>query len=517
VTATYIAVPLLALIAAAVALTGAVTITISAHNTFILLDGAWRVLNGQRPHVDFYSALGPVWYLTAAAGLRLAHNAVNGLAYGTALTGFAVGLWAHLLVRRSMIWFMAVLTPVVVALTAVGPFPLGEPFYYTSYAMQYNRYGYALLALVLIECFQGVGAWGISSGVASGLLLFLKANFFVAAVLVLVTATVLSPRGRRLWIGAGTGFAVTVLCMLGYLHFSVASLIADWRLAGAARTSIAGLGSAGPILIKAFPEWLLIGAFATLSCFIPARPGALRYYYVAVGAALIAVNTLLAMSNTQRSGSPLNLIFIALVINQCARGYLAVEPAARERFFPFTLSLVLLGVVMMVTASANDVNGMMVAWKQKRQQLPFPAVTGRIDASPLSGLAFTDYAAEGYGSRMGENGRAYAAYVNDGLDLLRRDSNAGDKVLCLCFSNPFSYSLLRAPAAGGSTLFAPGFTYTARHLPSPERVIGNADVVMIPKQPTEDASVLAGHCGAELSSRFRKAAESSSWTLYRRL
>src|ERR1051325_4466528 len=41
------------------------------HDLFIFLDGAWRVINGQRPQIDFNSNLGPLMYLFTAGGFLL--------------------------------------------------------------------------------------------------------------------------------------------------------------------------------------------------------------------------------------------------------------------------------------------------------------------------------------------------------------------------------------------------------------------------------------------------------------
>ena len=52
------------------------------HDVFISLDGGWRVLNGQRPVVDFYAQMGPAYYLLHAAGMWLAGTAAAGLGSG---------------------------------------------------------------------------------------------------------------------------------------------------------------------------------------------------------------------------------------------------------------------------------------------------------------------------------------------------------------------------------------------------------------------------------------------------
>jgi hypothetical protein len=65
---------LLLLVCAAVAVVGVPRLHIFGHDIFVSLDGGWRVLNGQRPGVDFYGQMGPVYYLLHAAGLWLAGN-----------------------------------------------------------------------------------------------------------------------------------------------------------------------------------------------------------------------------------------------------------------------------------------------------------------------------------------------------------------------------------------------------------------------------------------------------------
>src|ERR1035438_1372010 len=69
----------LALVCLTVALVGVPRLRIYGHDIFIALDGAWRVVNGQRPAIDFFAQMGPAYYLLHAAGLRLAGNAAIGL------------------------------------------------------------------------------------------------------------------------------------------------------------------------------------------------------------------------------------------------------------------------------------------------------------------------------------------------------------------------------------------------------------------------------------------------------
>jgi hypothetical protein len=81
--------------------------------------------------------------------------------------------------------------------------------------MVYNRYGYALLGLVMLEAFQPAGGskrtteeWvgGISSGAATALALFLKASFSLVAFAFLAASFLFWRPARRRLLGWQSGF-----------------------------------------------------------------------------------------------------------------------------------------------------------------------------------------------------------------------------------------------------------------------------------------------------------------------
>src|ERR1035437_6275239 len=93
---------LLVLVCAAVAIVGVPRLHIFGHDIFVSLDGGWRVLNGQRPGVDFYGQMVPVYYLLHAVGLWLAGNNARGLGYGSTLATALISFWAFFVLRPRM-------------------------------------------------------------------------------------------------------------------------------------------------------------------------------------------------------------------------------------------------------------------------------------------------------------------------------------------------------------------------------------------------------------------------------
>ena len=65
------------------------------------LDAGWRLLNGQKPHLDFYSPLGMFCYFPTVVGLMFSHTA-RALGYSNAFIAIVIGAWAYGIARRRM-------------------------------------------------------------------------------------------------------------------------------------------------------------------------------------------------------------------------------------------------------------------------------------------------------------------------------------------------------------------------------------------------------------------------------
>src|SRR3990172_6954335 len=173
---------------------------------FFLLDNGWRVVNGQRPHIDFASPWGPVTFLVSGLGLVLSGYTVDGVGYGSAMVGLLIGVWCFRLGRDRLEPIPRVLISLYLVVLVVAPYSLCWGIFHTSHAMVYNRYGYALLGLVMLESFETVGTQrrekeegigGLSTGVAVALALFLKISYFFVAALLIGTSVLLRDLFRR--------------------------------------------------------------------------------------------------------------------------------------------------------------------------------------------------------------------------------------------------------------------------------------------------------------------------------
>ena len=143
----------LALICGGCALVGAVPTFIFGHDDFFLLENGWRVVNGLKPQLDFWSPWGPVTFGVVALGLKISNASANGIAYGNAIFALITGLWTYGVGRKRLQPVPGALLALYAAALACAPYPIGMAPMALSHAMAYNRYGYALLIPLVVECF----------------------------------------------------------------------------------------------------------------------------------------------------------------------------------------------------------------------------------------------------------------------------------------------------------------------------------------------------------------------------
>jgi hypothetical protein len=516
---------LILVVCAGTAFIGAVHTRIYGHDIFILLDSGWRVENGQRPAVDYNPGIGTLLPLLMAAGLKLAHNSVWGVGYASALLGAVVGLWTYAIARNRMSWIAASLISLLLTLIAVAPYPLGLLPNKFSHAMIYNRYGYALLGMVVVESFQRTQRdgdkrlWGsVSTGIISAALLFLKPSYGLVA-LVFAAYSVLLER-RNWWRPAGIllGFAAGILAMMAWLRFDFEAVFNTFRLLAAAKSGGLNLWEIRWAIVKGLPDF---AALALLVVFVGVirsskEPIGRSFSPLAVAILVMLGGSLLLATNAQAGGYPLNAVLAILLVEQ---GLVAAKNSrigTTAGFLRADTVIFLMGSLCFVPDLLANASGLGSAILESRRNPP-PSEVSRFQSVTLSGLLLFEVPF-GTLADYRSNGRVYVTYVNEGLDLIRRVSKPGETVFTLDIFNPFPYALLRPPAPGGTDAIDFNHQFSDEHKPTPDRLFGSADIVMIPKHPSGtdvNTRALLRNYLPSIQARFRLCAETEWWQLYK--
>jgi hypothetical protein len=480
----------LLIICGATAFVGAVPTRVSGHDDFFLLDNGWRIICGQRPHLDFFSPWGPVTFLVVGMGLTLANASVNGIGYGNAIVGLIIGLWALWLSRDRLASGPSFILSLYLALLVTAPYPLGFWPHQSSHAMLYNRYGYALLGLVLVECFKrkeraeqdaGEMLGGISTGAIVAIALFLKASYF-AISLPLITASLLfrKPSFNR-YIGLALGFSIVLFSMLAYLKFDIRTVVEALWMAASARSKAMYLPILTHQLISQVSSLLtvILILFFGIRRTKPVGSWLDDHQWLIWTVLVFASDSLLMLSNYQVYAMPLLGVFAILIASGVTaerQRLLVAEPRVDLSRHVFVLVLCALLVIPQL---ALDLVGLANGVVQKAH--PSAAIgLVRFTEPHLASLILSD----GDTHKEG-NGSIYINYVNDGVTLLRKHCNASDRVLTMDMVNPFPFALKWRPPLGGIAAIAFNYTLSEQHRPSFDAYFGDATVVLMPKRPAQ--------------------------------
>lgn len=493
------------------------------HDIFFLLDNGWRVVNGQRPHVDFYSPWGPLTYLIVGLGMRVSHYSVNSVGYGSAIFGLLVGLWSYHLGRDRMESSLRILLSLFLTALVMAPYVLGTSPMASSHAMVYNRYGYALLGLIMLEGFQPVRGGtrrkeeligGISSGAAAALLLFLKVSFFLVSLPLIGVSVLFWCRARSRLLGLASGFLLVSLGFLGYLHFDIQAVFRDLRMVAGARAEslhvwvvVSDAARNGTRLLTAI---LLV---LTCSLWAEAARQPWRGLQLALFAAAACVaDVLLLFTNMQGDAFPLTAVFAIIAVSTVTTRDRQLPDSQARVVFPYYTGVLFLASLLILPQLGSDLSGLVYgAWSKTRPTSTASVV--HFTEPCLASLLLYDSAQDSV-----SNGTIYTTYVNDGVALLRRSSRSDQTVITMDMMNPFSYALQRKPALGGIAAAAYNYTLSDEYRPTDDGYFGNADIVMVPKRPAVEPILhdpIIRIYEPALEKRYRLEAESDWWRLYK--
>jgi hypothetical protein len=510
-------------VAAVMLWTGPNPLRATGHDLLLPLDAAWRITHGQIPHEDFYSPLGPVFSYWAALWMVLVGPVASIVHYSIIGHGVLLAAAAFYVGRDRLSAFCNWAFSSAVLLTAVAPFPVGWPPHVLDTAMCYNRLAFGIVAILGLEATLPSARTGqrptretMLAGVLLGLLPLLKLNFAVIGagtqVLRLLLPGHSEPLHRRvLWLAAG-------LAVPALLFFVVLGV--DWQ---------AFVGDM--VMVRRVFDDSRPSTLRALAVLVPQlRPAMLEQLLpTLVGGALVALAGTFA--NLRRAAA-LGLIYCYLLAADLAMGISNTQLPSLTLlpFVPlFALEIVRRGSWLDSRTSASRSRlSLWLGTDLSRSALTLGAVLlllFGVGKGPLLGLSESIAVALHPPARHRLVGRGFEAEVPfprtdafplgeaDGLRLLQKHLQPGDKLVTLDFSNPFNFALGLTPARGDALWWHEGKTFSRRtHLP-PERVFADADWIIAAKRWEHEVMPVYGGFIGEF---YVDVDSTAAWTLYRR-
>jgi hypothetical protein len=527
-------------------------------DVFTLLNGGYRIYEGQSPGTDFSNPIGPLVYGLVAIGMHLERSpSLEAVTYSQVIFLAIASPLAWLVSSRRLPAPYAAGFTVFVAFLAVDVRPLGFGSNQMTYAMLYNRDAWllysSLLLLVLLprrgrpansraQIFDGV-----LLGLLLGLIFYDKITFFLASLAAVALGLALSslPRSVRLGIGAVGGFLVVGVLAQVLFNTSTTAYIAD--LIQAAEVQGAGQreGMLAQTLKWTSPVILLTVALGVL-IFVMARRGFERtrpaIFLIVGGAYVLGSSILISAGNApERNDLPALVVIPLLVVaffeprlprwagggTSAAAGGASAAAGdgptagrswpARQRLLLLTaLALLLAGTTVPIAGREALALGHAIS---DRGYVANPPASQRFDAAPLSDFVIP--ASTSYVTAYRDS-RALPAMIDNGLTLLRDNVQRGQTVFTLAYTDPFSMALGLPLNSCGPLWWDLGFDFDAQHYPSASCAIGNVTWVIIPRMIPgqgccqQTVSVMLGLYSGYLSRYYHQVGQTADWTLLRR-
>lgn len=489
------------------------------HDLFVPLDGGRRVALGQRPHLDFFSPIGDLYYIVHGLAVWIIGADPRAvLVAGALMLPVTTGLvWAA--TRDRLPGLVRALVILQVGLLTISPRYIDDDWTVVAHLGSYNNWAWVgLTAAALSACIapqrQSVG-WDACALISALVLtFFLKLTFFVPAVLVCFVGFLLIPDNRRAITLGVSGGAVVTLAALVLTPGDLPDVV---RAAQAVVPSLTGTNLPGPLhllgqlLWGAIPLGMIVG-LGVLTGLLGERRIPLLLASVTILMTLAGVQA----HNFDMPGliAPVCMGIAALMRfpDKLLHGF-----AALSLLFtagpPVTKDLVAIGVARRALASPA------AAPLSLDPDSPYARLyTPMTDPVAPSGIGLDAAAAcrcRPWSEDLDTAG--FRAVFQEGEAQLGRWSRPDDTVVVVSFSQ--WYTLSTVPARGNAAWWHHGRTFSQRSPPDPELALAEATLVLVPEQDftRDNQRRLWAVWEPWVQQRFERVAATDLWQVWRRV
>jgi hypothetical protein len=501
------------------------------HDLMIFFDGAHRVLDGQFPNRDFHTPLGLVAYLLPAFGLWLGGSLGGMMPLATAaFVLIFLPMLVHVCASRLPLLYAALFALFALGLI-VTPGSIGETM--PSFGMFYNRWGYALLALLfLLAAPQERGrrrnwADAMVGGAVLLLTFYLKISYF--AVAAGFTLLLLLFRDQRRIAILAIAIAAAGIGLVHLFWLGTAAYLADIgtaaQVSGAVRASLLGLirmalDNAGMIVPFLIALGIAIARGAVLRtlflCLVMAGAGLLLYNQNFQGPGMMtlvpaAILAGLAIPRPAGSADPLRLTALLLV------AVLALPTAifAAQTIFMH-------GYLAMRGGDPREYVAEIDGFLAQEGGRPAPGDVGFEDSRRAYRSGGADLnmlkVIRSQALRQVLAQPEYFWTVQDGVRLLRETPGLTGKVLTLDMANPLNAVAGRSAPRGIDSWYHAARTFNERTYRAADEMFADVDVVMVPVAPVDPTShlLLSRLYGSHIQRHYALVASSDYWRAYAR-
>ena len=501
-------------------------VTVFPYDDLFLIDGMWRIVQGQRAGTDFYNPIGFGLFHIGAAWLQMLgpHRYVLAL---TSATFSAVIMLCATIIAARRVWFSHpyyLLTCGVLAFEASGPGVYGWSVFTMGMAAFYNRLSAAALAALFLQWFADrrssqhpqLVSEALIAATLLNILFLVKISALALAAIIIAASLVVRSRpllpAVRLVLLVSIIFTAMLATDLVLAGVTPDAIIHDYREAAAVRSNLASWDGVWRAL-----KSLAVIVSALLLTIYARRSAAVSCWRSTVAIATYAIAQIgLNVSNTQPATIYLAPMCVVVLLSWHQRSIVDCNQTAQAlartllRKSPVLAMPMVICLLVLVPQALSSVAGAaVVAAVASGIKTPIVISSGKGLALPVLG-------------GFGDAGRAtdFATNINRGLKALQDLNITHEVIASVDYANPFP-ALLGTPSPKGvPVVWALGYMETFGFLSQPQALLGDACIVMLPLRPTQvvegSAELLTSAAEPILSTSFTLALQNDYWKIYRR-
>ncbi len=514
------------------------------HDHFVFLTGAYRILNGQIPHVDFISPLGGLSFLL----ISLSYTLLGAYSYAIPLTllliFFVVIVCGSILVGDKMGRKYYSLLLFYVTLVCTSPFVVTIGLSRTSYAMWYNRFGWSIFVLISVYFLCTKNSDKVLPREVFGLvfmtsiLAYIKPTFVVAIIPIAAVGLFFDNKKGICY------YAFFSLLVAGIVEgvFPGFSLGYVWDLLAASEHSGFFYGSADQVLMY------LVENLVWILCFVASvlvkhtygeldRKAAWQVAFIFLGTWWL--------TNQAALGIPLGLaavpIWAGSTFDAASNGR---NRSGRWEPAPLSGSGVLFGLALLITVPTmgerlwtlgDYVKEGYTEAGDPSLPVPFEGFEGvlvsegkfgadlrRVGRSGLTMSAslctYADASQQGSDVSLEADGFDYVQSLQAAVNLTEQHVPPEASVLTFDFVNPINLLTDRPPTSGKQLWYHKDRTFSSEHLGPPEQWLRGVRYILVPRVPVNASSrnELLRNAGCFLENKFEEVERTALWILLKR-
>lgn len=488
------------------ALPGRTVTTVYVNDLLIFLDGAHRIVSGQIPNRDFHTALGPLSFYIPAAGYWLSGDLGGAMPVGMALLLLLLAPAIAYVTSSRLHPAIAVPFGIFVLLILAAPVNLGEGIGSLSFAMFYNRIGWAALATLLVMYLGPRGDRprrpeldALCAALFTIVMLTTKVTYGLVALAFL--AFMLFDRFERRWSALALALTLGGCLVIEVFWQSLSGHVSDLLLAKA----VSGSRTIEDLtlgLVRHLADYVLMGMLVALAVWKTRRIRDVLFFGFVAGPGLLimAQNSQPWGIITLHAGAS---VAAELLIRPEPQRSLAADGHEARLGLPLASGapLVLLALLLptIVHCSVALVLHAGLATAGSGESFGMPRFEG-VRLARLWSPGDHDFSAR------------YLASLQDGARSLSELEPRPSAVSVLDFVSPFSAGLGLTPPCGDSSWLHWERNVDAVHFLPPEELLGGVRVLMVPKWGINSAPLLELY-GGYIGRAFEQVRDGPFWTV----